>query len=280
MKLRKIIILLICYFVILFVFKGTEKTNEKLLDSIKYIVPVFIIAILLFKSVNKNNSNEAITKPNEEFEIPSRYNYMENFDPKNPIDFGIKTVWIAIQGSSTEVVAEYLNLNSRKSVNWVEGTIRAYEGEIFITPKLDNWILIHGFGLPTPDSKFGNQECVKLLNTLSNKFGEAYIFGNHRVSSVAFWCKSINGKLERLYVVADGTGETIGNPSKLEKEWNLVDLTPGVIPPNEEDWDKYLYPGEDEVIEMAKYWSINPLEISKLENVEGQGIIGRMNNRQ
>ena len=280
MKLKTIIVLLISYFVILILFKGTAKTNEKLIGSLQYLIPIIILAFLFYRWKKKYNpkSDNALSKANSKFQIPSRYNYMLSLDPTKPIDFGIKTVWIAVQANSAEEVANYLELNNQSSVDWVEGTIRAYEGEIFVTPKLDQWILIHGMSLPTPDSKCGNQECVALLNYLSGKFGEAYIFGNHRVSSVAFWSKSINGELERLYVVADGTGETIGKPSKLEQKWNLIDLTPGVETPSEEDWDKYLYPGEDEVIEMAKYWSINPLEISKLQNVEENGIIGRINN--
>lgn len=281
MKARTIVILLLVYFAILFLFKGTEKTNEKLIDSLKLIIPITIIASFLYNWIREKDikTDNSIPITNKEFEIPSRYNYMKSLDPNKPIDFGIKTVWIALKANSSEEVAKYLEFTKQNSVDWIEGTIRAYEGEIFITPPLDEWILIHGMGLPSPDSKFGNHESVELLNFLSNKYGEVFLFGNHRVSSVAFWSKSKNGILNRLYVVADGIGESIGEPSKLELKWNLIDLTPGVEAPNEDEWDGYLYPGEDEVIEMAKFWSINPMDISKLQNVEGKGIVGRMNNR-
>ena len=285
MKAKTILILLVGYFAISFLFNGSNKTAEKLLDSMKILLPIFIGIYIAYKYLMNRKSEAVLDKSpnnhsdNDRFKIPSRYKYMESLSRDSPIDFGIKTVWIAVQANSIDDIANHINLENKANVDWVEGTIRAYEGEIFVTPKLGKWILLHGMGLPTPDYELGRTKCVELLNHISKKYGKAYLFGNHRVSSVAFWSKSSNGELERLYVVADGTGETFGNPSKLEKEWNLIDLSKEADTPNEEDWDKLLYPGEDEVIEMAKYWSINPLKISQYQNVEGKGIIGRMNNR-
>jgi len=102
------------------------------------------------------------------------------------------------------------------------------------------------------------------------------LFGSHRGSGVAFWARSLNGNLERLYVVADGTGVSIGDPNELELKWNLVDLTPGVEMPPKDQWDKYLYPGEKEVLQMAAHWSISPSEISKFENVGSGGVAGKL----
>lgn len=290
MKVKSIIIFLILFFTTIFILKGTERTKEKMIESLKYVIPVMTISLVFWgykktnnsnphKPINNNNSKQESGNIKAEFVVPDRYKYLENNNPQTPIDFGIKTVWIAIKAKNSCEVAQYIELDNQKEVNWIEGTIRAYEGDIFITPNLNGWIIIHGWGLPTPDSKFGSDETVALLNYLSGKFEEAYLFGNHRVSSVAFWGKSLKGKLKRLYVVADGTGKVIGEPNSLELKWNLIDLSENKPNPNKDEWDKLKYPGEDEVIEIAEYWSINPMEISKLENIEGKGITGRMNNR-
>jgi hypothetical protein len=133
-------------------------------------------------------------------------------------------------------------LDKSKTCNWVEGTIRAYEGEIFIIPSIKNWVIIHGWGLPIPNNPNDLCGSDKFLNALSLEFGEAHLYGNHRVSSSAFWMKSISGELNRFYIVMDGTGLEKGAPTDVEQAWNLVDWSSPKIE-TETYLESSLYPG-------------------------------------
>lgn len=190
------------------------------------------------------------TKKEKQFEIPERYQHLRSRDPKNAINFGIKSIWCAVKSANHENIADFLNLDKSKTCNWVEGTIRAYEGEIFIFPSIENWVIIHGWGLPFPNNPNDLAGSDKFLNSLSNEFEEAHLYGNHRVSSSAFWMKSLKGELKRLYIVMDGMGMAKGEPTEIERKWNLIDWSSPEIE-SESYRDNSVYPGEDEVIEVS-----------------------------
>ena len=211
------------------------------------------------------------------FKIPERYKHLGSRNPDKPINFGIKTIWCAVKSDNHLIIADFLKFDKTKTCNWIEGTIRAYEWGVFIMPAINNWVIIHGWGLPIPNTQNDMRNSDKFLNSLSKEFGEAQMFGNHRVSSSAFWMKSEKGELKRIYIVGDGTGGMIGEPTEIERKWNLIDCSSPKID-DKEYRDNHLYPGEDEVIEVAGNWSVNPMEIESIENVGKEGIYGRIKN--
>ena len=221
--------------------------------------------------------NKLIGRKETPFIIPEGFEGWEKFNPEKPINFGRKTIWSAIKSDSCSKVAKFLNIGESNKCNWVEGTIRAYNGDVFILPSIENWVIIHGWGLPIPNTHTDMRFADNFLNYLSNEFGEAQLFGNHRVSSSAFWMKATNGKLDRAYIVGDGEGGMIGNPTTIEEKMNLIDFSSPEIN-NEEYYKNRTYPGEDEVFEVAENWSINPQKLESIPNIGNEGYYGRIKN--
>lgn len=199
---------------------------------------------------------------------------LEARDTAKPINFGHNWVWAAVRTENTDSLLEILKLERVRLANWVEGMRQAYNGDVFILPPIEGWILISGWGLPNPSSKDGIIESKLLLDKLSEEFREAQLFGNHRVSGSAFWMKSIKGRTIRLYCIADGTNYIEGKPTEIEKKWDLID-TNSEESKSEKYWDKMIYPDAEHVLEVAKNWSINPMELEEKENIGEFGHIGR-----
>lgn len=207
------------------------------------------------------------------FKIPKRYNYLEGRDPSKPINFGIKTMWCAVLSTSNNEVVDFLKINAPRKCDWLEGTIRAYEGDYFVLPPINNWVLIHSRSFSAPEDTSKMHGADKLLNALSNEFNEAHLYGNHRVSSFACWMKSTNGEITRMYTIGDGTYSEIGKPIGIEKKWNLINMNSDKIE-MDDYWDSSLFPGEKEVLDIAGDWSFNPMKIESLNNISPYGIIG------
>jgi hypothetical protein len=198
---------------------------------------------------------------------------LEKRETTKPINFGYKCVWAAVKTLNTDDLLAVLKLDGLKRANWVEGLLLPGKENTFILPPIEGWILISGFALPTPDHEKGIEESKGLLDKLSKKFGEAQLFGNVRASETAFWMKSVNGQTIRLYCITDGKNFIEGEPTEIEKKWDLID-TNSKEAKNEEYWDKMLYPDAEHVLEVAKNWSINPMELEEKENVGEFGYIG------
>ena len=213
-------------------------------------------------------------KKREEFKIPKRFQYLENRNPDRPINFGYKTNWAAVKSDDHRAIADFLDFDKSKECDWVEGTIRAYNGDTFILPSINSWVLLHGIE-PYPYKIDNLNYSDTFLNRLSNHFGEAQMFGSHRVVSAAYWMLSIGGEIKRLYFVADGEGGEIGEPTKIEQQWNLIDWNSPQIN-TDEYHENTLYPDEEEVLIVAENWSINPMKIEEIENIESKGIHGRI----
>ena len=60
--------------------------------------------------------------------------------------------------------------------------------------------------------------------------------------------------------------------TEIERKWNLIDWKSPEIE-NEAYWDNSVYPGEEEVLEVAGNWSINPMQLES-ENIIEKGIYG------
>ncbi len=73
----------------------------------------------------------------------------KTFDQQdNPINFGYKTVWIAVKTNDKLGISKILELKNVKPSNWKSGIENAYHKSVFITPQIGDWTLAVGMGLP------------------------------------------------------------------------------------------------------------------------------------
>jgi len=196
-------------------------------------------------------------------------------DSSKPINFGHKWIWVAVKTEDTKSILDILNLKNIEKTDWVEGTIKAYKGFVFVLPPIRGWILISGWGLPIPDHEQGVERTKRLLNQLSLNFEEAQLFCALRTVDAAAWMRSIKGITERLYSIGDGDAFIEGIPTKVEKQWDLLsmnDLQNG----NDETYEKKIWPNVNHVLEVAENWSINPMKLEKENGIGTFGYTGQL----
>ncbi len=198
----------------------------------------------------------------------------------SPLDFGYKTVWIAVKTNKKIALANLLKLKNIQPSNWESGIQKAYKNSIFITPQIGEWTIAVGMGLPTGDTLESIETLEILLNNLSSIYGEAHFFGTHRVVEYHNWMKSINGKIERVYAYIGENNQNIkvsGQLTPPEKKLTLFNSLSKEAKSNtywdREDLD---YPDEELVMKIAENWSINPVKLSQRTDIKQElGLIGK-----
>ena len=240
-------------------------------DVMKILIILGIIAFIIFSVwIAKRNGVTAEYK-SKEFEILT--------NPDKPIDFGYKTVWIAVKTDNKERIAEILELKNIQSSNWKSGIESAYNNGIFITPLIGQWTLAVGIKLSNGELKDINK-LEKTLNKLSSEFGEAQSFGTHRVVEYHHWIKSINGKITRTYSYIGESGENIkvfGELTEPENGLNLIN-TFSKEAEAENYWERedLDYADEELVMKIAENWSINPTKLTERKDIKNElGLIGK-----
>lgn len=241
------IALLLCSFLVLQRINKKGKiisTNDKFAD--------------LMKELNSLNENEVETTED------------------NPIDFGYKLSWLAIRTNDQLKVAQALKPNKIINSNWESGIKLAYRKASFVTPPINDWILVANY-FPLPDHENNVEDVSKNLINLSNVFGEVQLFGTHRVVEFHCWAKAIDGYIQRAYAYIGEQGKNIwivGEPTEIEKNLKLVNTFSDEE--NEETyWDQIdlVIPDEELVMQIAESWSINPTTLSERIDIKGLGLI-------
>jgi hypothetical protein len=194
--------------------------------------------------------------------LPSRPDVPEKDKsiPDMPDSFGYKCMWFSIKTENVHQVAETMNLSPLEPCNWAAGIEKAYDGEIFITPAIDGWTMVVGWGLPTGDTPGEVEKVKKVLSQLSNEFGEAQYFCTHRVSGFHIWMRALNGSVTRAYGYADGENLIVeGEPTDFEAELNLINtFSEEAKKKNYYLRDDISHPSEQTVMEIAGNWSVDP----------------------
>lgn len=162
--------------------------------SIKVIVGLILIAtivmIFYIKRVSSKQSNYLLTVPTN----------IDKIVPDSPVSFGYKCMWFAIKSDNKKRIAEILELNNLTDCNWQIGIDKAYNGSVFITPSINGWTLVCGWGLPHGDSKKSIDTVKSKLKILSKEFNEAQFFCSHRVTEYHCWIKSTKGIFKEFIV--------------------------------------------------------------------------------
>lgn len=192
-----------------------------------------------------------------------------------PESFGYKSQWFAVRATEPEAVAKSLGIANLRSVDWYTGLRQAEKHGIFITPPVDGWVLVTGWGLEPllPEDGFPRE----LIHRLSVEFGEAQFFATHRGSDYHCWSKACAGKMQRAYCFCGSNGETMfleGEPTPVEASVELINT---LLPEEEaQDWEdeNVFFPDEDFVMQVAEAWSVNPMDLGSRDDVPGMGYAG------
>jgi hypothetical protein len=200
-----------------------------------------------------------------------------------PVPFGFKVAWLALDTTDTDGVATALGLRDIREATWTEGIAAAYQSSIFVTPPVADWTLAVGTALFPPDR---TEAFVKpLLERLSRQFGDAQYFCTHPDFELHVWARARKGRLVRGYGWLGAKGLTLwdeGAPTKDERDLGFSffdEPTTAVQPaPN----NRRAAPDENCVMELASVWSVDPtaLDAHFKEPVLGLlGSLGRDENR-
>ena len=219
-------------------------------------------------------------KPRTEIKTEKRNVEINQTEIDASVNFGYKTVWLAVKTGNKKRISEILKLKNTKECNWKVGIAESYNNSIYITPQIKDWTLICGMSLL--NSKNDKENIIyikKTVEELSAEFGEAQFFGSHRVVEYQSWMKAIKGKIIRAYCYLGESGENLiveGEPTDFEKKYKLINTLS-----KEAQDDKYFerddlfYPDEEFVMKIAENWSINPQTLEQMKDIKNElGVIG------
>jgi len=187
-------------------------TPSGAVPSILY-APIFLLMVLLsvlfvagcfvwLSSMHVRNRTEA--RPRHHRLLPS-----DEFDdsalPYTAL-INMPHHWIAVQGVTPEALVNALKLRNLNECTWTEGIESSGQERVFISPRIGNWTLIMGDGLPDPVNDV--DACFHFLAHLSRELGHVQFFSANRALGYHAWAKLYQGDVVRAYAWA---GQTIWN---------------------------------------------------------------------
>jgi hypothetical protein len=193
--------------------------------------------------------------------------------PERAVSFGYKSQWLAVKADDPGVVLKALGASNSREAGWPEG-VAASEGKVFATPPLDGWVLVLG-NFPQIGGG-GDEELTALVSTLSSELDtEVQYFGTHRVVDYHAWLRARNEAISRAYAYLGEQGQTLldeGERSEAETALGLSFFDDTSSEAKAEDYwerDDLTYPDEENVMEVAGRWSVNPTTLAE------RGAVGR-----
>jgi len=216
-----------------------------------FIALVVGIGVLLSRQMNRYAENEGLL----DGDFREKDSNRNQKTPDKALPFGSKMQWIAIKTDYREQVAAILKLNNLELANWSNGLEKASENHVFLTPNIDGWILVVGWGL----GEIWKQP--KLLEQLSREYGEAQFFLTHSGAHSHTYIRYANGEMTRHLHCEEG--EILSNEGTLTVAESSLDLSNAL-------------PNENLIFKIADEWSVNPnlLNQAQYADVEGLGSVG------
>lgn len=189
-------------------------------------------------------------------------------EPDTPVPFGYKTAWLAVQTKDSAALAALLG-DHQVRANWTTGLPYAMEveGAWFVSPPLDDWTLGIGDGA----FSYACAEGFDALRELAAHFPAMQFFASHRVSDGYSWARFENGKCLRAYCFLGDRGEVVWDEGNLTQEECALGFD--ALPRLGEEWsEETRFPTEEDVVNLAAAWSIDP-RFEMKQYPEGVGII-------
>lgn len=182
---------------------------------------------------------------------------------------------------------------------------------VFVSPPVGGWVLAVGSWLPYPTVETHHdigKKFAALFSLLTARFDDVQFFGSHRASDFCAWARALKGMPPRIFSYADGEVlMNVGDQTSDEAKLGLPNLT-GFSPSDagdeifrvaeeqdareerlvadglsrDEAWAKvreggrHAFPDENDVVELAGHWSIDPTQLSDQDYPAGVGLAARL----
>jgi hypothetical protein len=174
-----------------------------------------------------------------------------NFFPLRVAAATRPTVWLAVRTLESETVRAAL----------------AARDKIFISPRVNGWVMVTGPGLPGPGDDV--DRCFRFLTAASRQLGHLQFFQMEKFSGHHAWARLDDGCVTRAYAWA---GETVWNQgAKTQAEHGLgmnchdYGEDPGAWPMNEEAAANI-----EKIPALAACWSLDPEMLQRAEGEAGE----------
>jgi hypothetical protein len=184
---------------------------------------------------------------------------------------------------------------------------------VFVSPPVGGWVFAVSGWLPYPTVETHHDIGEKfdaLFSRLMKRFDDVQFFGSHRVVDFVAWAHAFNGKPMRVFAWVGSAGAVlanIGEQTLEEAKLGLANLT-GLSPAEAGDEifkmaeqqdaevdalvatgfsrrdaltrvrqsSGHAFPDENDVVELAALWSIDPMELSEQDHPPSLGLAARL----
>ena len=233
-----------------------------------------------------------------------------NQTPDQPQSFGYKTLWFSIKTSDPALVVDAFESDLATPANWASSLAAAYSNSgsqapgpwVFVSPPINGWVLATCAQFPYPVTIDAHHDIGRkfdvLFSRLMKRFDDVQFFGSHRVVDFATWARSRGGKPVRVFGFADGEVlANLGEQTAEDARLGFVNLS-GMPPADacekifaameesdidedqasEQEDSRDAIPDENDVIDLAALWSIDPTQLSEQDHPPGLGFAVRLPN--
>ena len=198
--------------------------------------------------------------------------------PDYPVPFGHKMAWLVLATTDTRAVATALRLQGGREATWGDGVEAAHRGSVFITPPVGDWTLVVG----TPLFQMPERTAAvlkPLLERLGRQFDDAQYLCNHLDADLYVWARAQRGTLVRGYGWLGAQSRTLwdeGAPTDEERDlgFQFASAEPPKVNPG--DGSDPLPFAEDNLFQLATYWSIDPTSLDVEYHEPQSGLLGRI----
>jgi hypothetical protein len=134
--------------------------------------------------------------------------------------------------------------------------------------------------LPGLGERNNEHALLAILQSLSQRYGEAQYFATHRVVDYHVWTKYAYGSETRAFAYLGERGETLVDrgektPGEVELGYDYYNEK-SPLAETDEYWQRedLCYPRESHVMEVAGKWSINPTLLDESDADPATGFVG------
>jgi hypothetical protein len=204
-----------------------------------------------------------------------------DLDADRPTPFGYKMAWLAIRTNDTPAVIDALGLRYIRACNWRSGLTAAYdealaESFLFVSPPVQGWTFVVGLGLPHPLGRTFLDKATPLLLALGGRFPDVQYYFSYPPIDFFAWARVRDGALVRAFATGDeGIVWNKGRPSHEEQALGLrlYELRGVQARRGDTGGALLLHPTEDQVMQVAAGWSLDPTRIDALHGPPGVGFL-------